>query len=306
MQAGIAIAKEGLAIAKDGIDTLDRGLELYNKHLDKIIPWAELNKTLDKLNEFRSDYSEQAAALISEIQTKMYDGMDAYFRATQNIFQWCGLVLDLLEDYTPLLEGEMNQALYDNQRDIILQALDDGIDRMEKGKEELATSSSSFNVAAGKLTQLNRRLSDDFNENSEYYQAQKAHIRTVGYGAAAPFLIFGITIAAGVIEGVLIPELNAKMEAIEEWYEDLRKEVSLSQMNIMITKDNLNREITHIGELQNKAVTARVFIRTTYTDKIKAKLVKSVNNLIAKCNEYRDRHSKANPELLQLETTPVK
>lgn len=297
MQAGMAIAKEGLAISKEGIDTLDKGLDLYNKHLDKIIPWSEFNKTIAKLDEFRSDYSIEAGTLIGQIQTQLRDGLNAYFRATQNIFQWCGLAMGLLEDYKSLFDGELNQDIYTNQRDILLQVLQEGIEKMQKGKAELAASSSSFSDATGKLTDLNIRLAADFNENSEYYKAQKAHIRAVGYGSAAPFFIFGLAIAAGVIEGVMIPELNAKMESIEDFYIDMKTEIQVSKMNINLTSDQLNKEIAHIGELENKAITARVFVKTPYTNGIKTLLLRAVNNLIIKCREYRARHRDTNPLL---------
>lgn len=288
--AGIAIAKEGIAVAKEGIETLDKGLDLYHKQLDKIIPWEEFNITVTKLNQYRSNYSTKAGALIGEVQTKLMDGMDAYSRATQNIYQWSGLAIDLLEPYKELFDGVLNQDLYTTQRQIIIQLLEQGIAKMEMGKAELAASSSSFNVAHGKLTELNRRLKDDFNENSEYYNEQISHIRAVGYRAAAPFSIFGLAIAAGVIEGKLIPDLNAKMREIEKFYDDIENEIQLSKININLTKGRLTDEITHIGELQNKAIAAQVFVRTPYTETIKKTLLKSVDNLLIKCRQYRERH----------------
>lgn len=297
VQAGILIAKEGIAIAKEGIETLDKGLDLYNKHLDKIIPWSEFNKTIAKLNEYRSDYSKEAGALIGDIQTKLRDGLNAYFRATQTIFQWCGLAVGLLEDYKSLFVGELNQDLYNTQRDIILEVLKEGIEKMVKGREELTASSASFSVATGKLTDLNIRLAADFNENSDYYQAQRDHIRKVGYGSAAPFLIFGLAIAAGVVEGVMIPRLNEQMRSIENFYIEMKDEIELSKKNINLTENQLNKEIAHIGELENKAKSAQVFVKTKYTDGIRALLLKSVDKLITNCKEYRARHRDTNPLL---------
>lgn len=245
-----AAAKAGLEIANEGIDTLDKFLDLYNKVLDKVIPWQQFNKTITKLDQFQFDYSKEAAVLIGEIKTKMMDGMDAYFRATESIFEWCHLAIELLESYRTLFKGQMNQEKFDTQRALLLKVLEDGILKMTIGQQQLAQSSSSFNVASGKLETLNHRLASDFNQNSAYFQSQMERVRLTAYLGAAPFSIFGLAIAAGVVEGVLIPKLKAKMAEIEKWYNEVRAEVKISFKNIDDTKAKLNEEIRHIGVLK--------------------------------------------------------
>lgn len=283
--------KGGLDIAKEGIATLDKGFELYNKILDKIVPWSELNKTITKLDKYRSDYSEEASALIGDVKTKMMDGMDAYTRATQSVYEWCGLAVRLLATYKILFTGQMNQGKFAASRTFLLQVLEDGIKKMTVGQKELGDSSASFNVAAGKLTQLNHRLAADFDKNSEYCQSQISHIRAVAYGAAAPFLIFGLPIAAGIVEGILVPELHRKMAAIKKWYEDVSADVQNSFKDIDDTKAKLQEEIRNIGELKVQTKETETYIEVDNTPELKEIILKSVLDLIAKCEAYRIRHS---------------
>lgn len=70
----------------DVIKTSDNLFDAYNKRIDLIVPWKELKKTIDKLDESRGNYSVKSAEIIGEIKTLMLDGMDAYFSASQNVY----------------------------------------------------------------------------------------------------------------------------------------------------------------------------------------------------------------------------
>lgn len=284
------LAKAGIEVAKEGIDAVDKALDLYNKIFDKIVPWEELNKTIAKLDQYRQDYSKEAAALIGTVKTLMLNGMDNYFSATQSVREWCQLTIPLLNAYLGLFTGEMNQGKFNAQRTLLLKVLNDGILKMEKAQKDLYTSSSSFNDASGKLTSLKHRLETDFNQNSEYYKSQISRIRAVAYGSAAPFGLFGIAIAAGVVEGKLIPELNAKMKSIEVFYGNVQGLVQQSFKDIDSTKAKLKEEIRVIGDLKVQTDETKTFIELDNEPALKQTVVDSVKALIAKCKAYIARH----------------
>lgn len=135
--------KEALDIAKEGIESLDKDLDVHQM-ADKVVSWSKLNNIISQLGNHRLDFSKEAATLLSQIETKMLDVTDAYIRATQNIVQWSGLAVELLEPYKSFFDGEMDRDLYNTQRDILLQLLDDGITKINNGHEEIAAVSSSF------------------------------------------------------------------------------------------------------------------------------------------------------------------
>lgn len=286
------LVKAGIEIAKEGIDAVDKALDLYNKVFDQIVPWKTLNETIEKLDKFRQDYSQEAANLIGNTKTLMMDGMDAYFRATQSVYEWCGLAVPLLKAYKKLYEGAMNQGKFTAQRTLLLKVLDDGIAKMEKAQDELAASSKSFNDSAGKLTSLKRRLQTDFDEKSEYFQHQVSELRKKAYIGAAFAGPFGLAIAAGVVEGKYIPELKAKMKNIQKFYDELQSTVAKSFVDIDETKAKLKEEIRIIGDLKTQTEETRTFIGLDDTPELKSTIIESVDSLIKKCTDYRTRHIK--------------
>lgn len=218
------------------------------------------------------------------------NGMDAYFRATQSVYEWCGLAVPLLNAYNKLFTGEMNQGKFTAQRTLLLKVLVDGIAKMEKAQAELAASSGSFNESAGKLTSLKRRLETDFSENSEYFQNKISEMRKKAYIGAAFAGPFGLIIAAGVVEGKLVPDLKRKMGEIQKFYDELLATVSQSFTDIDETKAKLKEEIRVIGDLKTQAEETKTFIELDNTPELKETIVDSVNNLIQKCKDYRERH----------------
>lgn len=86
-----AEAKLVIETVKTGIKTAHEALDLYDRVIDRVVPWKEFNETLVELDRFRKDYSIESAALIGEIKTLMMDGIDAYGAASQNVYEWAGI-----------------------------------------------------------------------------------------------------------------------------------------------------------------------------------------------------------------------
>lgn len=69
------------------------------------------------------------------------------------MYVWCGTVSRLLSKYIQLFQKlDLVKAI--EQKKILLDVLDDGIDKMIEAQEYLGESSTKFNEAAGKLTTL--------------------------------------------------------------------------------------------------------------------------------------------------------
>lgn len=76
-----------IEVVKQGIETADKALTMYDKIIDRVIPWRSFNETLVELDKFRKDYSVESAALIGDIKTLMMNGIDAYHAASQNVYE---------------------------------------------------------------------------------------------------------------------------------------------------------------------------------------------------------------------------
>lgn len=284
--------------AKTVIDTADKALDLYNKVLDQIIPWNTFNDTVKELSRFKEDYSQAASTLVGEIKTLLMNSQDKYFEATQVVYEWCGVTTQLLEAYLSLF-NQYDEKKASAQKAILIKVLDDGVAKLGKAQEALHASSQSFNSASGKLLALDSQLANDFNEKSDYFQGQVDKIRKEAYAGAAagiaggPFgLIIAYSIATGVVEGKLIPELRNKLKSVKDFFESLTTIVNNANTDIDKAKDQLKAEISNIGDLKTQTETTRFFV--DYDDLMLKQLQDSATKLISSCNEYQKHHGKKN------------
>lgn len=283
---------------KTAIETADKALELYNKVLDQVIPWNTFNDTVKELNRFKEEYSQSASTLVGEIKTLLMNSQDKYFEATQVVYEWCGVTTPLLTAYLSLFnQYDEKKALA--QKATLIKVLDDGICKLEKAQQSLHASSQSFNSASGKLLALDSQLANDFNEKSDYFQGQVDKIRKEAYAGAAagvvggPFgLIIAYSIAAGVLEGKLIPALKDKLKSVKSFFESLTVTVKSANADIEKVKSKLKDEISVIGDLKTETETTRFFV--DYDDLMLKQLQDSATKLISSCNEYQKRHGKKN------------
>ena len=288
--------KTTVDVVKGSIDAADKALDLYNKVLDQVIPWDSFEKAMKELTRYQNDYSKEAAALVGEIKTLLMNSLDKYFEATQNIYEWCGISSQLLTAYLTLFEqyDEKKAAV---QKDILLEVLGSGLTKMTAAQTSLQSSSESFNTASGKLLALETQLSNDFNEKSVFFENQVSKLRKEAYGGAAAGIaagLFGLiisySIAAGVLEGKLIPELTKKLKSVQAFFTNIKNEVTKANQDINTTKAKLAEEISVIGDMKITTETTQFYVK--YDDLMLSLLKDSANSLILQCNDYQKRHGK--------------
>lgn len=288
--------EQAVDLIDKSIDAADKALDLFNKAIDQIIPWSSFEETLAQLDKFRSDYSKEAATLVGEIQTLLLDAQNHYKKAVTSVYGWCDVAIDLIALYEDSL---YNPETADMQKEILLLVLGEGQTLIGEGLQSLNKCSLSFNGASGKLTELDTRLRFDFDEKSEYFEAQVAKIRKEAYAGAAagavagPFgLIIAYAIAAGVVEGKLIPELKNKFVSIEGFFRDMRSMIVGTQDNIAKTKNQLEEEMFVLTDLRSEITKTKTIIEVDKYGKLKDKILARTEALSAKCAEYIARHSR--------------
>lgn len=283
-----------MKIIRESIDVADKVLDLYNSAMDKIIPWGEFNKTLVELDKFRKDYSTESALLISEVKTLMMDGMDSYFSASQDVYEFAGLATTHLKLYIKLFNHRNNRKA-EAQKDLLIQVLGDGLTKLTDAQSQLKKSSASFNTAFGKLSALHDRFKHEFNVKSEFFESKVELIRkmsTIANVAGQIFSIFGIPLraATSLVEKEMIPQLLNKMESIKKFYDTLKDKVQETFANIHKTKSILSKEIEQISELKIQTTNTETFVSLDDEPEIRALVIDYVQALIEKCQEYRHRH----------------
>lgn len=152
------------------VESAEKVIGLYDKLYDRVLPWNDLKKSIEELDKHREVYSSESSDLIGRIKTLVLNGLDQYFVSTQDIFEWCGLASQLLGNYLQLFnETSMVNKAFSAQREILMQVLDQGVDKMSQAQIHLGQSSSSFNDVSGKLVSLNNRFKLEFDRNSEFF-----------------------------------------------------------------------------------------------------------------------------------------
>lgn len=296
--SGAAEVKAVIEITKEGIETINKALDLYNKVLDQIVPWKTYEETVKELDRFREDYSNEAGKLVGEVKTLIKNAEDNYFVATQSIYEWCGLTIKLLAIYLDLFEKRTSKT-YEAQRALLIKVLEDGLTKMSAGQAQLEQSSMNFNSVAGKLTALHVRLTNDFDSKSSYMQGKVDKIRKEAYGGAAAGFVLGpfgalisYSIAAGVVEGKLIPELMKKFAEVKAFFDKLHGIIDKTNVDIDSTKIKLKEEVKNIGVLKVQTEETKALIPLDDLDALRDTILESVNNLIFQCNEYQKRHGR--------------
>lgn len=110
-------------------------------------------------------------------------------------------------------------------------------------------------------------------------------IRLEGYGTASIFGPIGLAIAAGVLEGKMVPELRARLRKVEEFYDNLDKTVNTAFSNIDEAKGELKNEIQTIGELKVRTEETNTYVSIDETPELRDIAIQSAKDLIATCNE---------------------
>lgn len=97
-------------------------------------------------------------------------------------------------------------------------------------------------------------------------------------------------IAAGVVEGKLVPELNAQLQKVGNFYADIDRIAIAASDGIDETKNRLRKEIDIISNLKIATEETSTFVSIEYIDALRDTIVESATNLISKCKAYTVRY----------------
>ncbi|EIJ2664280.1 hemolysin E [Escherichia coli] len=98
------------------------------------------------------------------------------------------------------------------------------------------------------------------------------------------------SVAAGVVEGKLIPELKNKLKSVQSFFTTLSNTVKQANKDIDAAKLKLTTEIAAIGEIKTETETTRFYV--DYDDLMLSLLKEAAKKMINTCNEYQKRHGK--------------
>lgn len=166
--------------------------------------------------------------------------------------------------------------------------------------DKLGDASTSFNEASGKLTALKDQLHTDFKEGSSYYDQSVDKLRTEAYAGALAGAVLGpiglaisYSIAAGIVEGEMIPNLKKAFEETEQSFQNTLKNVINAKTQIGEAKDSLAREITAMSKISSTIESTSTFadMWAEAPEDLFFLLKDDTNKLITQCQNYVDERS---------------
>lgn len=268
---------------KEAIDVVSKALDLYNKLLDRIMPWKTFEEQINEMNKNIEVFSNEVKETIAIIKGHMSDGISAYARSTRSIYDWTSVAIPFLNAYIQLFnENTADDAKA--QKTILVGLLDEGMKSMTNAQTELDVSSSSFNKAAGKLTSIRQILFLELKSKKEKYQRD--------YERAKRPPIFGLLpyVHARLMNKKNEKKLIANLESVSNFYDTMEHTTLKASTDIEDTKSKLRDETRIIGNLIVETKTTQVFVNMDHS--LEDLIIESVEDLIQKCNQFRQKHIK--------------
>lgn len=270
------------------IQKADEAVDFFNKVLDQTVPWHTFSDSLYEMDKFRSDYASETAALILEIKRLLLDSMDTYFRATRSIYGWCNVASHLLTAYVNLFV-DISREKSAAQKSILLEILNTGINKMIKVQSDLDSISANFTDASLKLSTLQIRLDNEFDERGDWYHMKMREIEENIQNGSSSIGPFGVFIGADARE--LSVRLNEKMTSSKRFYNNLKKNVNKAFIDIEEAKVKLNAEIRIFRNLKIQTEDTKPFQSLDDAAALRDTVIQFAEGLSNKCNEYRRRHN---------------
>lgn len=286
-------------IADQGVRAAKASLSLYSTLISSVIPWNEFKEAIDSLIASQNQYSSEAGIQVAQIQTLLQSSHANYDSSLQSVYAWCKKSAPMLGDFMKIFEHTRDSQKAEIQKNLLTTILKDGETAMDTAIKQLEQSKRSFNEASGALVTLKTTLDNDFSKGSSNYNSKKDDLRTKAYAGAAAGAAFGpiglaiaYAIAAGKVEGEMIPAMEREFAETKRRFERLQDIVVAAQNTITEAKVSISQEIRALGTISSQIETTKTFVETwaLVPELLFDPLKKSTSELINMCNEYTRSH----------------
>lgn len=259
------------------IDTINEAMDVYNNAVDQAIPWEKLKEVAFELGKFESKLvSKQSTDQIINIKTQLLTAIDKYDTSTQSIYEGCSS--STLSTYVRLFDSPESDALA-TQKNLLIRLLDNATEHLKKAQKDLVKTLATFYSLYDNFRALLNQLKIDHNEHGDHFNNKKDKI------VAQKFTILSV-FNRWELEKEAVGELKEKVKPIQTYYKDIFEKFRQAVISLGTFTHLLGKNLQLI-RLQKTQVS-----KTNATDALKSRddIVRSVKELEAKCQEYRQRH----------------
>lgn len=254
------MAKTGAAIqvANNGLCAMNKVIGLTTTLVAETIPWKELKETVQELNKNQDQYSTEAEALVRKIAQALLDSRDQYVTSVNTVDGWCISATNTIPVLLGLFANITDKDAAKAQVEIFVKLLNSGEEAISKALGEMNASNESFKTMAAKIEELQPQLEADSNEASAFFKKAVADVRTKAYAGAYSGVIFGLiglavsyAIAAGIVEGELVPNLKRAFKETQAAFDKLKKDLEKSEDSIQAAKELIKKEIKDLKTMND-------------------------------------------------------
>lgn len=164
-------ATEAPGPALEALNNVKNVLIAFNKAFKQCAPLTVYHKKLQDFTRNHTGLSNKGGELAGQLTTMLLNTDSEYFQATRSVKGFCGESGPLLEGFVQLFEGYSPDAA-DAQKDLLLGILLTADDKLGKACVGLVETVTNFNAASRKLDDLLVQLTEDFNEDSEFFKSE--------------------------------------------------------------------------------------------------------------------------------------
>lgn len=299
-------------VEKQAIESAEKAVASYKHAIDDVI--LKLNyPEKDLLSRFQIYYSSATGQRAGELKTTLMNGGDNFFNAKQNIYNFCGESMPILEGYSDLLEIEEAAT---ERRKQLADVLDLEIQELQEGDTNLKTTSSSFEASLNKTSDLLDQLESDYSPESEYFKAfikaaeiehsaNKTAIATLeriaNLTAIAVKEIGKVAVDDPIVKkfleaydmtlpppedfvGTFTIKLQAKFAEVKEFYTNLKTKVTGTKAQLDTTDAKLKQDI---GRLESLKAALQKETSVQMPADVQSAIKTAINKFNIRCKAFR-------------------
>lgn len=253
-------------------------LDLYHGQLANAISWQDIIRPIARLWLQQDKLDSESKRLLTIIDDSVGSAHQNYIDS-RTVGSWCANAMPKLRRYLSLF-GDFSREKAENQKCIVIAVLKESVEKLNAALGYLDKCIANLSKASGKFSSLDNQVEIIRNKRIEEAKRQndEALTRTIMHSfmfSASGRMIFS--------EFDLRPVKD--IDEIRDSYSKIRGLVTTATNKITHARNEFQREILTLTDLQCQAHVTQVFVQIRSS--IKYMIINHANNLIGKCKVSR-------------------
>lgn len=237
--------------------------------------WGEGNEMLVKMRNFHDDFSTRGFKMFGDIKTNLMNSDDTHFSESQTAFETASLMKTLVTALTKVQRSAATKTALNK-------VLNDGASKLSADLAKLQESAQRIDAVKTKTKALLTELEIQYNTESKASLDKYNKMREVARARST-----------NTQQRDVMHQLMEKMHAVKRLHDEVANKLSERLQHIDSKKAKLQDEIKSIDHLKSKIDPIKTLLNSD--DSSDDDFKKSAQDLIAECDEYRQRYSDTHP-----------